>query len=69
MRFIEHRKITPLHPQTNGQVEVFMRNINKEIKTALNGNNNWRRELNAFLRSYRSTPHSTTGIAPNDLMF
>ena len=66
---IDHRKLTPLHPQANGQVEVFMRNINKIIKSAINGNNNWRRELNAFLRSYRSTPHTTTGVAPNDLMF
>ena len=66
---IKHRKVTPLHPPANGHVEVFMRNINKIIRSAFTRNNNWRRELNAFFRSYRSTPHASTGVAPNDLIF
>ena len=66
---IRHRKITPENPRANGQCEVFMRNMNKVIKNSVINRSSWRRELNAFLRSYRSTPHSSTGIAPKDLIF
>ena len=30
---------------------------------------NWREELNKFLLAYRSTPHSTTGKSPAELLF
>ena len=30
---IEHTPITPLHPEANGQAEVFMKNMNKIVKT------------------------------------
>jgi hypothetical protein len=30
---------------------------------------NWQQEMNKYLRSYRSTPHSTTGISPSKLLF
>ena len=32
-------------------------------------NSDWRQELNAFLHSYRRTPHSTTGVSPSFLLF
>jgi transposase InsO family protein len=66
---IKHTPITPLHPESNGQCEVFMKNMNKIVKIARNGNRSWRQELNSFLRNYRTTPHSSTGVAPNDLIF
>ena len=66
---IKHTPITPLHPESNGQCEVFMKNMNKIVKNARNGNRSWRQELNSFLRNYRTTPHSSTGVAPNDLIF
>jgi hypothetical protein len=46
-----------------------MKNIHKIVKNARNGNRSWRQELNSFLRNYRTTPHSSTGVAPNDLIF
>ena len=66
---IKHRKITPYYPQANGQVENFMKNINKVIRNAKVENKDWRQQLNQFLRNYRSTPHSTTGKAPTVLLF
>ena len=30
---------------------------------------NWREEINTFLLAYRSTPHSTTGKSPAELLF
>ena len=64
-----HRRVTPEHPQANGQAESFMRSLNKVMRNAAKQGSSWRAELNAFLRSYRSTPHSATGIAPAALLF
>ena len=61
-----HRKITPLWPQANGQVENFNRNINGVIKKSFIMGSNWREELEAFLRSYRNTP--TWGMGPQSLL-
>jgi len=66
---IKHTPIMPLHPEANGQCEEFMKNMNKIVKNARNGMRNWRQELNAFLRAYRSTPHSSTGVAPSEMIF
>jgi hypothetical protein len=46
-----------------------MRNINKIVRNSFHSGYNFRLELNAFLRSYRSTPHSSTNAAPADLLF
>ena len=46
-----------------------MKNMNKIVKNAKNGSRSWKSEMNAFLRSYRATPHSSTGVAPADLIF
>jgi hypothetical protein len=32
-------------------------------------NTPWRKELNTFLGAYRATPHSSTGVAPANLIF
>ena len=66
---VKHRRITPLHPQANGTCENFMRNLNKVVRNSLSSGSNFHAELNALLRSYRSTPHSTTGKAPAELLF
>ena len=66
---IKHRKSTPLWPQANGQVENFNKDLKKVIKTAINNNTDWKAELNAFFRSYRSTPHSSTNKSPAELIF
>jgi hypothetical protein len=66
---IKHRRITPAWPQANGQVEVFNRNIKRIIQKSFISNSDWRTELNGYLRSYRNTPHSSTKVAPADLVF
>ena len=66
---VVHRKVTPEHPQANGQVENFMKNIGRVIRTAKAENRDWRQALNLFAMSYRSTPHSSTGKAPSLLLF
>lgn len=64
-----HRKVTPLWPQANGEVERFVKTLKKAVKAAKAVGKNWRKEINIFLMSYRNTPHTTTGVAPSMLMF
>ena len=56
----QHRKITPLWPKANAEAERFMRTLGKAIRTARAHQRDWQKELNTFLRNYRSTPHSST---------
>jgi transposase InsO family protein len=66
---INHRKITPLWPRANGICERFMRVINRVLRNCEATGKNWKAELDSFLRSYRATPHSSTGVAPEQLIF
>ncbi|PIK50919.1 hypothetical protein BSL78_12219 [Apostichopus japonicus] len=66
---ISHRTTTPLWPQANGEVERQNRSLLKALKIAQVEKKDWRSELNHFLMAYRSTPHSTTGVSPAELMF
>jgi len=49
--------------------EVFNRYLKKIIQISKTANSDWKGELNAFLRSYRSTAHSSTGVSPASLIF
>ena len=44
--------------------ERYMMTLEKCVRTATIEHKNWKQELNKFLRQYRATPHSTTGISP-----
>ena len=60
----KHRKITPLWPRANGGAESFMKKLGKVIKNAKISKINKNELLQAFLRRYRETPHSTTKVPP-----
>ena len=59
----------PCWPQANGEVERFNRSLGKALKTAVTEGKVWRQELHRFLLQYRTTPHSTTKVAPCELLF
>ena len=59
----------PLWPEANGICERFMRNIKRVCTTANVENKNWKQELHVFLRSYRATPHSSTGVPPHTVLY
>lgn len=65
----QHRKITPYWPEANACAERFMRNIGKVCKCAQLAGKPWQRELQIYLRSYRATPHSSTGHPPATLLY
>ena len=64
-----HRRVTPLSPEANGDVEPFMKNVTKALTNAKIARRPWPEELLSFLRCYRATPHSSTKIAPATLLF
>ena len=66
-----HRKITPLWPRANGEVERFMRTIEKAIRTAMISTGSWKQQMYKILRHYRGggKPHSTTGFLPAELVY
>ena len=66
---IQHHRITPLWPQANGEVESFMTPLGKAIRAARTERRDWHNELPRFLLSYRTTPHTTTGVPPSQLLF
>ena len=65
----KHKKITPLRPRSNGMCERFMRDLGKVMRNSSTLKSDWETELIEFLRNYRDTPHSSTGVAPNKPMF
>ena len=66
---IKLHNVTPLWPQANGEVERQNRTLLKRIKIAQAEGKNWRSDIYSFLLMYRSTPHSTTGVSPAELLF
>ena len=65
----KHRKITPLWPKANAEVERFMGTVKKKLKVAISQQQDWQQELRDFLLAYRATPHTTTGLAPATVLF
>ena len=66
---IIHRKVTPRWAQANREVERQNRSMLKVMKIAQGQGKNWRNELIKYLLAYRTTPHSSTGISPAELLF
>lgn len=58
----------PYWPRQNGECERQMRIIKKAITISLVEGSDWRAELQKTLRVHRNTPHSTTGVAPAELL-
>lgn len=41
----------------------------KRIRIAQAESKDWKKEIRKYLFAYRTTPHSTTGVSPAELMF
>ena len=65
---IEYRRITPLWPRANAEAERFMQSMGKLIHTSYVTTGHWRPHLASFLRHYRPSPHTTTGVSPAELL-
>lgn len=60
---------TPYWPQENGQVERQNRSLLKRLRISHALHGDWKQELGNYLELYYTTPHSTTGKTPTELMF
>ena len=63
---IRHLLTAPLSPKSNGLAERCVQTVKQGIKKQQNGSMSTK--LTRFLFSYRTSPHSTTGQTPAELM-
>ena len=59
----------PMDPQSNGFAENFVKSVCKLVHAATVEGKDPSKEINTFLLQYCSTPHSTTGKSPAELLF
>ena len=64
-----HRRITPYWPRANAIAETVMRTLSKVLKIVKIEGKKPEIAFGEFLAAYHDTPHTSTGIAPNFLMF
>ena len=66
---ITHHRNTPLWPQANGEVERQNRSLMKRIRISHATGRDWKADLQSYLLIHRSTPYTTTGVSPAELLF
>ena len=64
---VKHVCTPPYHPSSNGLVERAVQTLKGGLKKLQDGS--LETKLSRFLFSYRSMPHSSTGLSPAELMF
>ena len=63
---IRHIKSAPYHPSTNGLADRAIQTLKGNLKKSKTGPLETR--ISRFLFKYRTTPHTTTGISPAELL-
>ena len=58
---VKHVRVSPYHSAGNGAVERLNRDIKSALQMADRESVDRRRYLQSYLRTYRATPHGTTG--------
>ena len=67
---IEKTRTTAYHPQSDGMVERFNRTCQQMLKAFINENrDDWDDHLPYLMMAYRSSPHESTGLSPNMMIF
>ena len=61
---IQHVLSAPYHPATNGLAERAVQTFKENMRKATQGD--METKLSRFLFHYRITPHSTTGVSPDE---
>ena len=63
---IKHIKVAPYHPASNGLAERAVRLLKEGVEKM--GEGSIQNKISRFLLRYRTTPHSTTGVPPAELL-
>ena len=63
--------ITPYRPKTNGLCERTNATVESILRCLLDGDDDdtWDKVLPFAIMAYRATPHASTGLTPNMLVF
>ena len=65
---IRHIRVASYHPSSNGLVERAVRTVKERIKAVRRDDKSMEESLLTFLLNYRSTPLSTTGKTPANML-
>ena len=63
---IKHKLVSPYHQALNGQAESSAKIVKSGLRRMSVGT--LETKLSRFLLSYRTTPHTTTGVTPAELL-
>ena len=66
---IQHTKVSPYHPESNGNLERWHSTLKAMIIKSGKGRTDWDRLLQALCYSYRLAIHCSTGHPPFELVF
>jgi hypothetical protein len=67
---VKKTRTTPYHPQSDGMVERFNRTCVQMLKAFVGENrDDWDDHLPYLTQAYRSSPHESTGLTPNMMVF
>ena len=67
---IRQTRSTPYHARSSGLVERFNRTLETTLSMTVDKyQTNWDLNVSLATAAYRATPHSSTGLTPNELMF
>ena len=64
---VKHIRSAPYHPSTNGAAERLVQTMKGVLRSGHQQGMPFEQTLAPFLLGYRTTPHSTTGVAPSTL--
>ena len=67
MKKVKHIRVAPYHPASNGAVERLVQTFKQTMRAVTDNGLLSQHNLNNFLMTYRTTPHSTTGKTPSQL--
>lgn len=67
---IKQIQTSAYHPQSNGALERCHRTLKEYLRSYVNENlDNWDEYLSQFSFTYNTTPHSSTGYTPHELVY
>ena len=64
---IKHLRVSPYHPASNGLAERMVQTFKQAMRRTKN-DGPWQHRIANFLLTYRTTPHTTTNVAPCTLL-